>query len=632
MKKFVNNYIVIPAKAGIRHLFFRIPAVQTNGFAIRAAGMTILLLVFSMPAFAQDTVTPVHALAMHGEPKYKADYTHFEYTNPDAPKGGALKLSAIGTYDSLNPFIVKGTPAAGMLYLGQSFVYDSLMEQSYDEPFSMYCLLCETVEMPKDKTWIVFNLRKEAKWADGQPVTADDVVWSFKTFFEKGSPFFKAYYGDVKDVVAESPTRVKFTLGNGKNAELPLIISQLAVLPKHFWEGKVFDETSLAIPLGSGPYKVGRVTAGHSIQYVRDPNYWGKDLPVNKGRFNFDTINYDYYRDADVALEAFFAGEYDVREENTAKLWATAYNAPPIKDGRITKQEIPHNRPAGIQGWLYNLRRPQFQDAKVREALAYAFDFEWSNKQVAFGTYKRSRSYFSNSPLGATGLPQGKELEILEPYRGKIPEEVFTAEYNPPKTDGSGNNRANLREATRLLEEAGYKLGQDGIRAKGGVKLQFEIIDSNPAFERWTLPFIQNLQRIGVKANFRTIDAAQYQNRMNDFDFDMTVLTIAQSDSPGNEQRDFWASDKADMKGSRNYIGIKNPAIDAIVEDLIKAQSEEDLTAYCHALDRVLQWNYYLIPHWHNDKWRLAWWNKLQRPEKLSGLTPAISDTWWKKQ
>lgn len=608
-------------------LFVAVPAL--------AATDVIIAPPATAPAVeAAATTTPVHALAMHGEPKYKSDYTHFDYTNPDAPKGGTLKLSAIGTYDSLNPFIVKGSPAAGLLYLGQSFVYDSLMEQSYDEAFSMYCLLCETVEMPADKTWIAFNLRKEAKWQDGQPITADDVVWSFKTFLEKGTPFFKAYYGDVKDVVAESPTRVKFTLGDGKNSELPLIISQLTILPKHYWtaEGRDFSQTSLTPPLGSGPYKFGNIAAGRSIEYVRDPNYWGKDLAVNKGRYNFDHITYDYYRDADVALEAFFAGEYDIREENTAKLWATSYNAPPVKDGRITKQEIPHSRPQGIQGWLYNLRSPIFKDPKVREALSYAFDFEWSNKQIAYGSYKRSRSFFSNSPLGATGIPQGKELEILEPFRDQLPAELFTVEYNPPKTDGSGNNRANLREATRLLDEAGYKVGPDGIRGKENVKLQFEIVDSNPAFERWTLPFIQNLERIGVKANFRNIDAAQYQNRMNEFDYDMTVMSIAQSDSPGNEQRDFWASSKADIPGSRNYIGIKNPVIDKIVEDLIQAKSEEDLEAYCHALDRVLQWNYYLVPQWHNDKWRLAWWNKLQKPEKLSGLTPAISDTWWAKQ
>jgi microcin C transport system substrate-binding protein len=591
----------------------------------------IFVLLFTTPALAQ---APVHALTMHGTPKYGPDFTHFDYTNPNAPKGGALKLHAIGSFDSLNPFIVKGTPAGGMTILGQNFLYDSLMEQSYDEPFSMYCLLCSTVELDPANKWIAFNLRPEAKWHDGTPVTADDVIWSFNALMEKGSPFYDAYYGDVESVVAEGPARVKFTIKNPENAELPLIIGQLTVLPKHYWTqpGKDFSSTSLEAPLGSGPYKIGTVAAGRSIEYVRDPNYWGKDLPVNKGKFNYDKISYEYYRDSDVALEAFFAGEYDAREENTAKLWATSYNAPPVMDGRISKEEIKHKRPAGAQGYIFNLRRTVFADPKVREALGYAFDFEWSNKQFAYGKYKRTRSYFSNSELAATGLPSGRELEILEQFRGKIPDEAFTTEYNPPASDGSGNNRANLKKAADILDAAGWKLGADGIREKGGTKLSFEIIDSNPQFERWTLPFIQNLQRIGVKASFRVVDSAQYQNRMNDFDYDMTVMSIGQSDSPGNEQRDFWNSGKADEPGSRNYMGIKDPAIDEIVEQLIKAKSREDLLAYTRALDRILQWNYYMVPHWHIDHWRLAWWNKLQKPDQLSGLTPGIADTWWVKQ
>ncbi len=592
-----------------------------------------LLALLPLSAHAQETVTPVAALTMHGTPKYGPGFTHMDYTNPDAPKGGTLRLHAIGTFDSLNPFIIKGTPAAGMLFLGQSLIYDSLMDQSTDEPFSMYCLICETVELPKDNKSITFNLRKEAKWHDDMPVTADDVVWSFNIFMEKGSPFFKAYYDDVQEVVVETPTRVTFKFKHGDNSELPLILSQISILPKHYWtaEGRDFGASSLVPPLGGGAYKVGKVAAGRSIEYVRVPDYWGKDLPLNKGKFNFDRITYDYYRDSDVALEAFLAGEYDVRDENTAKLWAESYNVPQVKDGRIIKAEIPHKRPAGMQGFIYNTRRPVFADKKVREALAYAFDFEWSNKQFAFGSYKRSRSYFSNSELASTGLPTGKELEILEKYRGKIPDEVFTTEYNPPKSDGSGNNRTGLAKAKEILDAAGWAMGPDGIRAKNGVKLEFEIIDSNPQFERWTLPFVSNLKKLGIKANFRTVDPAQYQNRMSEFDYDMTVMSIGQSDSPGNEQRDFWATSKADTHGSRNYMGVKDPVVDEIVEDLIKAKSREDLVAYTHALDRVLQWNFYLIPHWHIDYWRLVWWNKLEKPAKLSDLTPGITDTWWAK-
>ncbi len=588
--------------------------------------------VLSVPSYAQ-TATPQEAVSMHGDVKYKTGFTHLEYTNPDAPKGGTLKLDSVGTFDSLNPFIIKGSPAAGMLYLGQSFIYDSLMEQSNDEPFSMYGLLAETIERPKDNSWVAFNLRKEAKWADGKPVTADDVVWTFNAMMEKGAPFFKAYYGDVKSVEATSPTRVIFKFAHNDNAELPLIISQLAILPKHYWtaEGRDIGNTTLTPPLGNGAYKVGAVSPGRSIEYVRDPNYWGKDLAINKGRHNFEKIAIDYYKDSNVSLEAFLAGQYDYRLENTAKLWHTAYNAPAVKDGRIIKEEVKHNRPAGMQGFLYNIRRPVFADVAVRKALAYAFDFEWSNKQFAYGSYTRTNSYFENSDLAATaGTPSGHELEILEQYRGQIPDEVFTTRYEPPKNDGSGNMRESLRTAAKILDDAGWKLGKDGIRANDkGVKLQFEIIDANPMFERWILPFIANLKKIGVAASFRVLDPAQYQNRMNEFDFDMTVGSIAQSSSPGNEQRDFWGSDKAKTPGSRNYIGIENKAIDDIIEKIIRVKSREELVAYTRALDRILLANYYVIPQWHSDHFNLAYWKKLERPKMLSPLTPGVSDTWW---
>lgn len=590
------------------------------------------LLFLSIPVSAQEaSVTPQPAIAMHGDVKYPSDFKHFDYVNPDAPKGGILRVHAVGTFDSLNPFIVKGAPAGGLTYLGTGLIYESLMDQSNDEPFSMYGLLAESIELPKDRSWVAFNLRPEAKWADGKPVTAEDVVWTFNTLLEKGTPFFKAYYGDVSKVEAISDRRVKFTFNHTENAELPLIISQMSILPKHFWDGtgRDFSSTSLEAPLGSGPYKIGAAEPGRRIEYLRDPNWWGKDFPINKGRYNFDRISYEYYRDSDVALEAFLAGEYDVREENMAKLWASAYDAPAVKDGRITKAEVPHQRPQGLQGFLYNTRRPLFADRAVREALAYAFDFEWSNKQFAFGSYKRTRSYFSNSGLESHGLPEGKELEILEIFRGRVPDEVFTAEYNPPATDGSGNARVNLKKAADILDAAGYKMGKDGVRSKGSVRLEFEIIDANPAFERWVLPFIRNLEKIGVKASFRAIDAAQYQNRMNEFDYDMTIGSFGQSESPGNEQRDYWGSAKADAPGSRNYIGVKDPVVDELIEMIIKAPSREDLVARVHALDRVLQWGYYVIPHWHINYWRLAWWNRLQKPEHLAPITPGIADTWW---
>ncbi len=594
------------------------------------------LFFAAAPAFAQDTATPQPSIAMHGDVKYKGDFTHLDYVNPDAPKGGTLKLNDIGTFDSLNPFIIKGSPASGLTFLGQSYVYDALMEQSTDEPFSMYGLLAETIERPKDNSWVAFNLNPAAKWADGVPVTAEDVVWTFNEMMAKGAPFFKAYYGDVKTVEATSERRVKFTFSHNDNAELPLILSQLAILPKHYWtaEGRDVGNTTLTPPLGSGPYKIGKVVAGRSIEYVRDPNYWGKDLPINKGRFNFDRITIDYYKDTNVALEAFFAGEYDYRLENTAKLWHTAYNAPAVKDGRIVKEEVKHGRPAGMQAFVYNTRKPIFADIAVRKALAHAFDFEWSNKQFAYGEYTRTNSYFENSDLAAPdGPPAGMELKILEAYRGRIPDEVFTTRYAPPKNDGTGNMRENLRIAAQILDEGGWKLGPDGIRANTkGEKLKFEIIDSNPMFERWVLPFIANMKKIGVAANFRVLDPAQYQNRMNDFDFDMTVLPIGQSDSPGNEQRDFWGSDKADIAGSRNYIGIKDKVVDEIIEKIIRAKSREELVALTHALDRILLAGYYVIPQWHTDHFNLAYWKKLERPKTLSPLTPGVSDTWWARQ
>jgi len=596
--------------------------------------LTLLLILFASPAMAEIIKTP--AIAMHGTPKYLENFEHLDYTNPDAPKGGTLKSAAIGTFDSLNPFIIKGTPAAGLAFLGQSHLYDSLMEQSYDEAFSMYGLLAETIEYDSDdRSWVAFNLNPKAEWADGKPVTPDDIIWSFNNFMKHGSPFFKAYYGDVTKVKKTSDTRVKFTFKDDDNAELPLILSQMSILPKHYWEaeGNDFTKTTLTPPLGSGPYTIDKIDAGRSITYKRNPDYWGKDLPINRGKFNFDFIKYDYYKDSNVALEAFFANEYDYRIENTAKLWETAYNAPAVKKGDVIKAELQHKRPQGMQGFVFNTRRSMFADKNVRAAISEAFDFEWSNKQFAYGGYKRSNSYFENSELAARdGAPTGRVLEILEPYKDQLPADVFTTRFKAPVTDGSGNPRRNLRKAMKLLDAAGYKVGDDGIRVnEAGERLKFEIIDSNPLFERWVLPFISNLKKIGVEANFRTLDPAQYQNRMNEYDFDMTITSIGQSSSPGNEQRDFWNSTKADTVGGRNYMGIKNPVVDALVEKLITADTRDELVAYTRALDRVLLAGHYVIPHWHIDYWRIAYWKKLGKPDTLSDLTPAIVDTWWVK-
>lgn len=589
-----------------------------------------LVVALSFSCVSARAESPVHALAMHGAPKYGPDFTHFDYVNPDAPKGGQIRLASVGGgFDSLNPFILKGSPAAG---LGMTF--QTLLESTEDEAFTEYGLLAQSIEMPEDRSWVVFNLRPQARWHDGKPVTAEDVVWTFKTLMTDGSPFYKAYYSNVKDAAAESPTRVKFTFDMAGNRELPLIVGQLPVLPKHFWEGRKFSETTLEPTLGSGPYRIKSVDPGRSIVYERVKDWWGADMPINKGRYNFDTIRYDYYLDASVALQALLAGEYDFRQENIAKEWATAYDSPAVREGKLIKEERQHDIPAGMQAFAFNTRREMFRDPRVRQALAYAFDFDWSNKQFAYGAYRRTRSYFENSEMASyDALPQGEELEILEKYRGKIPDEVFTKIYEPPKTAGDGNIRANLREAIRLLEEAGWKLNDKGLRVNAkGQELKFEIVNNSDSFERWVLPFIGNLKKIGVTATYRVVDTAQYQNRMDNFDFDMTINVFPQSLSPGNEQRDFWGSDKAAVTGSRNIIGIKDPVVDDLVKMIIAAPDRESLVARCRALDRVLLWGHYVIPHWHINYFRLAYWDKFGIPKNPPPYGLGIPDTWWAKQ
>ena len=578
-----------------------------------------------------------HAIALHGKPKYPANFKHVDYVNPNAPKGGTLKQHVIGTFDSLNPFIVKGVSAAGLNYLRSGLLYESLMQNAWDEPFSLYGVIAETIEIAKDKSWVKFKLRKEAKWHDGKPITAEDVIWTFNTLSEKGQPFFKAYWGDVKEIKANGSKEVTFKFSVKGNAELPLIIAEMPVLPKHYWtkEGRNFEETSLEPPLGSGPYKIGKVVPGRSIEYIRNPNWWGKHLSFFKGMNNFDVIHYDYYRDDNVAHEAFLSNDYDVKMETTAKTWKESYKVSEDKQDRLKMEEIQNARPAGMQAFIYNIRRPLFQDKKVRQALSYAYDFEWSNKQFAYGDYVRTNSFFENSELASYDLPSKDELKILEPLRGKIPDEVFTTTYQAPVTEGTGQIRKNLRTCVKMLEEAGFNnLNKDGIRYKtleDGTQqvLEFEILHYSAAYERWILPFVKNLKRIGVKANFRVVDTAQFQRRAETFDFDIVVGAFGQSSSPGNEQREFWGSSRADMNGSRNYIGIKDPVIDELIEGIIHAKSRADLVTKTRVLDRILLWNHYVIPMWHYPKWRIAYWDKIKRPDNLSGISPLITQTWW---
>lgn len=552
----------------------------------------------------------VHGVAMHGAPKYAPDFSHFEYANPDAPKGGHVRRQEIGSFDSLNPFIMKGIAATGVTLL-----YDTLMTSSADEPFSMYGLLAEKIQMPEDRSWVEFQLRPEARFSDGKPVTAADVVFTFQTLFEKGRPFFKAYYGNVKTVSAVDALTVRFDFEAGDNRELALIVGQMQILPKHYWEGRDFQSVSLDFPIGSGPYVLEKVEAGRSITYKRNPDYWGRELPVNRGHYNFDRLTFDYYRDNTVSLEAFKAGEYDFRMENNSKLWATAYTGPSIDAGLIRTEQIPHENPTGMQGFVFNTRKAQFSDPKVRHALAYAFDFEWTNQNLFYGQYTRTQSYFSNSDLASRGLPSPEELKILEPFRDQLPAEVFTAEYQAPGTDGSGNLRASLAKAIALLGEAGWTVKDGALSDASGTRMEIEILMYDGAFQRVVNPFIQNLAKLGVKAQIRMVDVNQYVNRLRAFEFDMVVASFGQSSSPGNEQREFWGSEFAERKDSRNIIGVKDPVVDALIEQVISAPDREALVMRTRALDRVLLWSHYLIPQWHIRNYRVAYWDKFSRPD-----------------
>lgn len=565
-----------------------------------------------------------HALTLYGEaPKYPADFRHFDYVNPDAPKGGTLRLSGLNGFDSLNPFIPKGNAAD---HIG--LIYDTLTYHSPDEPFTEYGLLAERIERDPDNLFVRFLLRPEARFHDGQPVTAEDVAHTFELLTTQGHPLYRQYYADVAEVVVESQHSVRFDFKHGHNRELPLILGQLQVLPKHWWQGNDFSKTSLQPPLGSGPYRIGRVSAGRSIIYERVADWWGKDLPVSRGQYNFDRVHIDYYQDMSVALEAFKAGQFDFNLEYSAKDWATGYNSPALKRGDILREEIHNHNPVGMQAYVFNLRRPMFQDRRVREAIALLFDYEWTNKQLFYGAYLRTNSFFANSELASSGLPDEAELELLEPLRGQIPDEVFTTPFKLPVSDASGIIRERRLQAWQLLQDAGYRIEKDRMVNADGQPLAFEFIIAQTNLERVLLPFKRNLEELGIEMTIRRADVSQYINRMRSRDFDMTSAIWSQSSSPGNEQRDFWHSSSFDNPGSRNFIGLQDPAIDSLVEGLINADSRDSLITHTRALDRVLLWGHYVIPNYYTDSWRIAHWKHLQRPAK-----PPLYDyglfTWW---
>ncbi|MCE4222816.1 ABC transporter substrate-binding protein [Methylobacterium sp. C25] len=577
-----------------------------------------------------------HALTLLGDPKYPADFKHFDYADPAAPKGGLVRLGAQGGFDNLN-YIVNGLK--GDLEGGITQIYDSLMEDSGDEPFSSYGLIAEGVRIAEDGKSVTYRLRPEARWHDGQPITPDDVIWSFDTL-KANSPFYSAYYQSVSKAEKTAEREVTFRFDEAGNRELPQVLGQMQVLPRHWWTGKDASgkprdatQTTLELPLGSGPYKLAKIDAGRSAIYERVADYWAKDVAVNVGRNNFQTVRFEYFRDGSVLLEALKGDLYDFRTENIARNWATAYDDfPAVKEGRLIKEEFPGRGTGIMQAFVFNLRKDKFKDERVRRAFNLAMNFEEMNRQLFYGLYSRIDSFFYGSELAASqGLPEGKEKDLLESLKDKIPASVFTERYKNPVNVTPEAVRANLREAVKLLREAGYELkGGQMVNKTSGEALTVEFLEFQNVFERVILPFAAQLKLIGIQSSIRVIDQAQYQNRMRGYEFDITTSNWPESLSPGNEQREFWGSAAADKPGTRNLAGIKDPAIDALIEKVVYATDRESQIAATHALDRVLLAHNYVLPQWSSPVTRTIHWNRFSRPKVLpkyggSGF-PTI---WW---
>lgn len=573
-----------------------------------------------------------HALTLFNDVKYPADFKRFDYVNPDAPKGGRVRFGIVGSFDNLNPYTFKGEAAGAV-------INDPLLTSALDEPSTEYGLVASGVWHPEDRSMVVYRLRPEARFHDGTPMTPDDVIWSMQSLRE-AQPFYNFYYKNIARAEQTGEHEVTFTFNQKGNRELPLITGQMPVLPKHWWTGqdakgrqRDIKETSLEVPLGSGAYMAADVKPGQSILMKRVAEYWARDLAVNVGQNNFDEIEYIYFRDANVAFEAFKGDQYDWRTETSSKMWATGYDFPAVQAGRVIKEDITLKQVEGMQAWAMNIRRPKFQDVRVRQALNYAFDFEWANQNLFYGQYTRSRSYFNNSYMEATGLPSPQELAILDPLKDQLPPEVFTAPYTNPVNDTPQNKRKNLREAAKLLNEAGWSVTQDGgksvLKNAKGEQLTVEFLLDSPLFERIALPYRQQLELLGIGVAIKTVDSAQYERRTQTFDFDIVVGNWGQSLSPGNEQRDYWGSEAAKRDGSRNLIGIADPAIDKLIETLIFAADRDALVTACKALDRALLWHHYVVPMWYIPYERTARWDRFGRPEKLPDLSTGFPSIWW---
>jgi peptide/nickel transport system substrate-binding protein len=576
----------------------------------------------ALPACA----APTHAIAMHGEPKYPAGFKHFDYVNPDAPKGGSVAFGVLGSFDSLNPLIVKGNAGPGV----REFVYESLLGRANDEPFSLYGLLAESLEMPEDRSSVTFTLRPEARFSDGKPVTIADVIFSLELLREKGRPFHRSYYSKVEKIEPVGERGIKLTFKQDGDREMPLIAGLMPVLPRHAVDPAKFDVTSLTPPLGSGPYILASADAGNSVIFRRDPNYWGRDLAINRGRFNFDEIRYDFYRDANGMFEAFKKGLFHFTAESDPGRWTREYDFPAVIDGRVVKQSFEIGVPTGMSGLVFNTRRPLFADRRVREAIILLFDFEWQNKNLHHGLYERTQSYFQRSELASHGRPaDAREIELLSRFPDAVSAEAMNGTLKQPGTDSSGRDRANLRRALQLLREAGYELKDSKlVNVATGQPVGFELLAATRDQERQFLTFARDLLKAGIEVNIRQVDSAQYQSRKTSFDFDMIQNSWSASLSPGNEQSFRWSSQAADTEGSFNYAGVKSPAADAMIAALLAARGREDFIAAVRALDRVLMSGAYVVPLYHLPTQWVAYWTKLRHPD-ITPLYGAQIDCWW---
>jgi len=586
--------------------------------------LIISFFFFSLSLFNSSvSAQNMHGIAMHGQPKYEQNFIHLDYVNPDAPKGGTIKFGSYGSFDNLNRVAFKGSKAAGLGYIN-----DTLMRRVWDEAFTLYGLIAEYVDMPEDRSSITFYLNSNAKFHDGSPITREDVLFSLETFQTKGTPNQKKTYGKVASTEMIGNNGIKMNFINNEDKELPLIIAGfLPIIPKKFYENLDVTKTFLNIPLGSGPYTIESVDPGRQIKYKRVENYWAKNLPVNKGHYNFDYIIYDYYKDSSVLMEGFKVGEYDYRREYNVKRWFTEYNFEAIDKGKVILKEMNNDRPVGMNALVMNSRKEIFNNRRVRLALSYAYDHEWINRVLHENAYVRTDSYFDNSPLASSGLPSKEELKLLNPWKDQIPTEVFSKSFKPPVTNGSGNPRKNLRYAKKILEEEGWFV-ENGKLMKNGKEFKFEFLIISPSDEKIALAFQKNLEILGIKMDVRTVDSSQYQARLLNYDFDMIKRYWGVSLSPGNEQQFYWGSDVGKKDGSRNYAGVNSPAVDALIDELISAKTREELTTAIHALDRVLLWGHYVIPLYHSNTDRIAYWNFLEYPKDIP-LYGIVIESWW---